>query len=94
MTSVLLDARLAAAAHYVRRGAVFADVGSDHGYLPISLVESGAVSRAIASDISAGSLASAQRNVAEHGLSDRIATLVCDGIAPLEGLSPTDIAVC
>ena len=93
-SSILLDARLAAAARYVRRGAVFADVGSDHGHLPIYLVEQGAVSSAIASDISSGSLASARRNIAEHGLEPRIRTVVCDGVAPLCELAPTDIAIC
>lgn len=92
--SILLDARLAAAAHYVRRGAVFADVGSDHGYLPVFLVENGHLSSAIASDISSGSIASARRNIAEHHLEDRIETVVCDGIAPLADRAPTDIAVC
>lgn len=92
--SILLDARLAAAAHYVRRGAVFADIGSDHGYLPVFLVENGQVSSAIASDISSGSIASARRNIAEHHLEDRIETVVCDGVAPLADRAPTDIAIC
>ena len=92
--SILLDARLAAAAHYVRRGAVFADVGSDHGYLPVFLVENGQVSSAIASDISLGSIASARRNIAEHHLEDQIETVVCDGVAPLADRAPTDIAIC
>ena len=91
---ILLDARLAAAAHYVRRGAVFADVGSDHGYLPVFLVENGQVSSAIASDISSGSIASARRNIADHHLEDRIKTVVCDGVAPLADHAPTDIAIC
>lgn len=48
------------------------DVGTDHALLPISLVEAGQCTRAIASDIAAGPCAAARRNIADHGLTAAI----------------------
>lgn len=90
----LLSPRLRFAADRVRRGAVFADVGTDHAKLPIALVEAGWVSFAVASDIGEQPAAIAAARIAEQGLSDKIRVTVCDGLAPLEHFAPTDIAIC
>ena len=62
-----------------------ADVGCDHGFVPITLVETGAVSRAIAMDVRKGPLMRAKAHIAAHGLSDVIETRLSDG---LEKLNP------
>ena len=79
MTQSTLDARLAAAAEYVRQGAVFADIGTDHAHLPIYLLECGRITQAVAADIAQGPLSRAQENASEHGLSDKIIFRQTDG---------------
>ena len=69
-----LSKRLSAAADMVRAGAVVADVGTDHAYVPIALCLSGRAVRAVASDINEGPLARARENIAARGLSARIDT--------------------
>ena len=89
-----IDRRLLAAASFVRRGAVFADIGTDHAYLPVFLVSSGIVERAFAADINRGPLDRADENIALSGLAGQIETRLTDGLCGLEGLSITDIAIC
>lgn len=48
------------------------DVGTDHGLVPIRMVEEGLAEKAIASDINKGPLQRAEANVNEAGLQDRI----------------------
>ncbi len=85
MESMTLTPRLALAASLVPQGARLADIGTDHGKLPIHLLLSGRVSAAIGSDIRPGPLAHAERNAREHGaaLSLRLAAGL-DGITPEE----------
>ena len=48
-----LQPRLQCIASLVQKGARLADVGTDHGYLPVYLLQEGTIERAIASDINA-----------------------------------------
>ena len=57
-----LTQRLSACASLVREGASLIDIGTDHGYLPIWLLKSGKISKAIAADIGEGPLLSAKTN--------------------------------
>ena len=75
-----LTPRLALCARLADGADTLCDVGTDHGYLPISLVARGAVSRAVAADIRPGPLASARRHAAEAGLEDRIRFELADGL--------------
>lgn len=92
-TEECLDPRLASAVPYILPGARVADVGTDHAYLPIYLVKEGYAAFAVASDINRGPLGSAKENIAAAGLSDRIPTLLCDGLAKLEPFSPDHILI-
>ncbi len=89
-----LDARLGCAASFVRAGAVVADIGTDHAYLPIHLIKEGVAVRAVAADINAGPLENARVNIEESGLSDKISLSLTDGLWGIEKYAPTDILIC
>ncbi len=60
------------------------DVGTDHAYIPIALVERGLCDRVIASDIRPGPLNSARENVKKHGLSEHIELRLGGGLLPYD----------
>ncbi len=93
MRNTALDDRLLSAAEFVRQGACFADIGTDHARLPVFLLSCGRVARAYASDIAEGPLASARQTVAESGVTG-CAVLQSDGAKRLAGLGITDYAIC
>ncbi len=88
-----IGARLGSAVRFVTRGGRVADIGTDHAYLPIHLVEQGIASAAIACDINRGPLDSAIANIREAGLADRIETLLADGLHGVEHFAPTDVLI-
>lgn len=67
----------------VGTGGVLADVGTDHGYIPIALVERQKIKAAIAMDIHAGPLARALKNIKAAHLENSIETRLCDGVSAL-----------
>ena len=74
-----LSDRLLACAGYVPRGSRVADIGCDHGYLGIYLLEQGLASRVIAADINEGPLASARRNGEKYGVMEKMSFYLSDG---------------
>lgn len=80
---VKLSERMVHLANMVRLGAVLADVGTDHGYLPIYLVQSGIIRRAFAMDIKEGPLLRAKEHIAAYGLDDYITVRRSDGVCAL-----------
>ncbi|MDR2184014.1 MAG: class I SAM-dependent methyltransferase [Clostridiales bacterium] len=68
-----------------------ADIGTDHGHLPIYLAQRGSADKLLATDANAGPLGRARRNIAEAGLSHRVQTRLCDG---LDGVNPAEYAAC
>ena len=92
----VLDERMLLIASQVREGAVIADVGTDHGYIPIYLVGSGLSPRAVATDINSKPLDIARTNAEKYGVKDKITFILSDG---LKGFDParygvTDVLVC
>lgn len=81
---VKLSERMKAVADLVPKSETLADIGCDHGYLPIHLVEQGVVLKAIAMDINPGPLQAAKEHIAEMGLGDRIITRLSDGLDKLK----------
>ncbi len=61
-----------------------ADIGCDHGFVAIYLVENKLVSHAIAMDVAMGPLSSAKENIKERGLESLIETRLSDGAGALE----------
>ena len=94
MISSSLDKRLLSCADYVRVGAVLADIGTDHGYLPLFLLREGRIQRAYLSDVNEGPLSSAKRNAKAEGFSDKCEFLLTDGAAALSGKGITDYTIC
>ena len=81
-----LQPRLALLASLVPQGAVLADVGTDHGYIPVCLRQRGVIDRAIASDIGREPLEHARRTAEEYSVGG-IDLRLCaglDAIAPEE----------
>jgi len=75
-----MDSRLSKIAEYVPRGSRVADVGTDHAYLAIALVESKKADFVIASDKNQGPLEAAQKNVKAAKLEDKIELRLGDGL--------------
>ncbi|MBQ8173793.1 MAG: SAM-dependent methyltransferase [Clostridia bacterium] len=91
---VLSDGRLLAAASFVRDGSVFADIGTDHAYLPLYLLSRGRILRAVAADIGEGPLSRAHANIAAAGEDARVKTVLTDGLCGLDKEGLSDVAIC
>ena len=79
-----LSKRLQAVADLVSDGLVVADVGTDHGYIPIYLIETKKSPKAFAMDVNKGPLLRAKEHIAEHGLISSIETRLSDGVRALK----------
>ena len=88
-----LDSRLMAIADLVRKGKVFADIGTDHAYLPVYLVEKGIINRGIAADLRVGPLENAKEAVVSYGYSDNIELRLSDGLDNFSENEVEEIAV-
>ena len=71
-----------------------ADVGCDHGYLTIALLESHLAEHAIAMDVNKGPLESAKSNVGQANLSNQVSFRLSDGLAKLERDEADVICIC
>ena len=63
-----LSKRLTAVAALVSSGSRLADIGTDHAYVPIRLVQEGRIPGALAMDVKDGPLARAREHIREQGL--------------------------
>lgn len=79
-----LSPRLRAVASMVTQGNRLADIGTDHGYLPIALVQSGVVPEAIAADIRPGPLEAVRQHVDECSLNSCIRLRLSDGLDAIQ----------
>ena len=75
--------RIAAKAAGVTEGYA-ADVGTDHGFVPIRLIESGKVKHVVAMDVRKGPLERACEHVEEYHMEDQIETRLSDGLKELK----------
>ncbi len=78
-----LSNRMEAIAAMVTPGGRLADIGTDHAYVPIALLERGIMQSAIAMDVRSGPLARARAHIADAGLTERIDTRLSDGLSDL-----------
>ena len=80
----MISKRLELVASFVPQGAILLDVGSDHAYLPIELVERGQIESAIAGEVVEGPYQSAVKNVEAHDLKEKIQVRLANGLAAFE----------
>lgn len=83
-----ISERLKCVAGLVNKGARVVDIGTDHAYLPIYLVQNGISNKVYACDVRKEPLRRAKLHIDEYGLSDKITTQLCDG---LKGINKGDV---
>ena len=93
MKMIKIDDRLTQIASYIRSGKIAADVGTDHAYLPVWLMQNGKCHKVIASDINEGPCRKASKNVAEYRLSEKIEIIQTNGLHGIEVHTPDDIII-
>lgn len=77
---VPISSRLLACCNFIAPGDRVADVGTDHGYLGIWLLQQGIASSVIASDIVPGPLSAAKKNAQRYGCDDKMEFYLSDGV--------------
>ena len=88
-----MNLRLSTLAQMVDQGARIADIGTDHAYLPIQLVKEGKVDYAIASDVAAGPLQNAEKDIVAAGLKNKIETRLGSGLETVSAKDRIDTVV-
>ncbi|ETK21940.1 tRNA (adenine(22)-N(1))-methyltransferase TrmK [Pseudomonas sp. FH1] len=95
MNEHTLSLRLERVAANVPTGARLADIGSDHGYLPVALMRRGLITAAVAGEVATTPFHAAQRTVRDNGLEQQISVRLADGLAAIEAHDGiTAISVC
>lgn len=87
MKQLQLQPRLQLLLTLIPQGARLVDVGTDHGYLPVALLQQGRIQSAIATDIGEEPLQHARRTAAEYEITN-LDFRLCDG---LQGVSPDEV---
>ena len=81
---ILLSKRMQMVADMVTRGGVLADIGCDHGFVSIYLIEKGICPKVIAMDVNEGPLLRAREHIEERGLTEYIDIRLSDGMEKLQ----------
>lgn len=92
-TIMELTPRLRAIAEMVPAGASFADIGTDHAYLPTWLLLNGIIDRAIAADIREGPLERAKETARKYLVDDKMDFRLCDGLTAVREGEANAIAI-
>lgn len=79
-----LTNRLMTLIHFVDKGMKVADIGCDHGYVPIYLIKKHIASYALAMDINKDPLAKAKSNALAYKVDDKFDTRLSNGLDKLE----------
>ncbi len=83
MRFIELSKRMYMVASMVDKGGSVADIGCDHAYVSIYLIEQNIAAKVIAMDVRTGPLDIAKKNINSHGLSDKIEVRLSDGLEKL-----------
>lgn len=79
--AVVLSRRMQMLADMVTAGSRVADVGCDHAFLPIYLVQTGKCPGCLAMDVRKGPLSGAKEHIVSRGLGEYIETRLSDGLS-------------
>ena len=88
-----MNLRLNSLAQMVDQSARIADIGTDHAYLPIQLVKENKIQFAIASDVAAGPLENAKKDIAAAGLNGNIETRLGAGLDTINSADQIDTVI-
>lgn len=89
----LLSKRLQAVYQMVDKNTRVADIGSDHAYLPVELIETNIASFAIAGEVAKGPMSRSKEDVDKFGLSEKIDVRLGDGLAVINEDDKVDTVV-
>lgn len=90
---IKLSKRLMSCASLVREGSALADIGCDHGYVPVYLIKNNIIKGAVACDINEGPLDSCSRLVKAEGLDEKIKCVISDGLDGVDETEADDILI-
>lgn len=90
MNEKALSRRLEIVASYLPAGAFFADIGSDHAYLPTSVCTKDPSAKAIAGEINEGPYQAAKRQVDKLGLNNKVKVVKGNGLSVITNDDPVD----
>lgn len=93
MRPFTLSARLGTVADLVPEGARFADIGTDHAYLPVWLLLQGVIPSAIVTDLNPGPLQRARQTARRYGKTDQMSFRLGDGLDCLQPGEADTIAI-
>ncbi len=93
MKIVELSARMQALVDMVSMGSVVCDVGCDHGFVSIYMIQKGIAPKVYAMDVGIGPLDRAKEHIAQYQLEDFIETRLSDGLEKLR-IGEADCMLC
>lgn len=94
MDNFKISERLKKVASLIKKGTITADVGTDHGYLPIYIAMNDISEKVIAMDVRKKPLEKARDNIKQYGFEDRIELRLSDGLEKLAKEEVDTITIC
>lgn len=91
---IILDTRLKAVFELLKTGNVLADIGSDHAYLPIAMLETGKIDRAIITDVNDKPLEKSRMNIISNHLFDKCEFRLGSGLEIIRPGEADLISIC
>lgn len=77
----------------IRDGVTLYDIGSDHAYLPVSLLLDGKIPFAYICDVARGPLSKAEETVKAYDVGDKCRLCLSDGMKSVDVIPPCDISI-